>query len=189
MPQFFLTHLNFQTNVSPKVLIDFFSSRSQSEVFSLCWKISLKSRLCCVQYSPDGLQTLESATNIERPRFSNSFLFSFTCFIFPQEVNRYFFRKWTLHFSTPWNFLFYIVIRILIDENWQKCFFCRNISKIKLILLKNYGFEFLYQGLSCKCYFSGWLLVGSIFDFVHEIEVLIRWTCEKLQLPFLFCLL
>ena len=55
------------------------------------------------------------------------------------------------------------------------------------VFLENNFFEFIYQDLNWRWHFFECFLDGTISDCVHQIGMLISWTCKKLQLMFLVC--
>ena len=84
------------------------------------------------------------------------------------------------------NFVPYIRIGILIDENWQNAFSI-GISWFSNLSFRKLHIWVFYQGLNWRWYSFKCLSDGIVSDFVPYVGMLIRWTCENVILMFLFC--
>ena len=125
----------------------------------------------------------ESANTLDMPWFPNSYFVSSACFV-KVSIDSFFHVRRNIYFSITWEICALRRIGILVGPKCQSCHCYREILIFQLNLFENFGFEFS-QILNWRCYIFRWLLDGTTSDFVPLIEVLIGWTCEKVQSIFL----
>ena len=77
-------------------------------------------------------------------------------------------------------------IGILIEQKCHKCYSYWLISMFQLVLLVNYRFEFLYEGLKWQWYIFRCFWEGTICDCVPSIDILMVWKCKRVHLIFVF---
>ena len=146
IPELFVRrdHFDFGTPVSPNQLAWFVPPKSQSKAFYLCWKMFLKViGFFSVKWNPDGTEVPECAVNLDMPRYSNSYFFSSTCFVFPSSCqSKHFYLRPTIRFKISW-----WTSSTSTLESWftkvSKKLFVLNYRDIATRLLESYWFQLL----------------------------------------------
>ena len=78
-----------------------------------------------VQWNPDGLDMPQNAISLDMPRFSNSWFFISTCFVFPSSSHSIpFYLKQYLLFVSKYHKKIFSTSKLesLHDQEWQRCY-------------------------------------------------------------------
>ena len=130
IPEIFLilSHLDFPTQVSPKVLIDFFL-RGLSQTLSISvGKFNHTQCFSFVQWNPEGLEMPENGISLDRPRYSNFFSVIFVSFSH-QGVNQYVFT---------WGGLFWLYTSWKYSLHWNRNPDWPKMAKVLLVYSTRY---------------------------------------------------